>query len=161
MKHKILFYSKDFRYALWSLKNRAIKVALNESYTWLKRVTINGDQYNSWVHRWSIYSVNSMWTSHMRMPEPSLLWRLTEAIPARSSEFWRNLDGLEEFVREKYCSRWKNKRIKPGLREAFSSLSIVESKRATSTSTYAFVWAHHITYCYRQQIFYVVGGWLH
>ena len=29
---------------------------------------------------------------------------------------WRNLDGLEEFVREKHYSRWKKKRIKPGLR---------------------------------------------
>ena len=23
--------------------------------------------------------------------------------PVRLSEFWRNLDGLEEFVKEKYC----------------------------------------------------------
>jgi hypothetical protein len=48
----IKFYSKDFRYALWSFKKKGIEVAFDESYILgLKRVTTNAGQHNSWVHR--------------------------------------------------------------------------------------------------------------
>ena len=66
-------------------------------------------------------------------------------VPACLAPFaWRNFGGiwmnLEEFVREKHCSEWKNKWIKPGLVPSEPTAALLILCNASGSCFYLQLW---------------------